>query len=101
MAAAGAQRIRRYAAAEDAARASGAGGGEEEEVTPAVEDAAAAWRQMPALRPPVGRDPSEAPGSLADQLPEWVGYGFLYLVSAAPVLIVIGVITVLFLNSLH
>lgn len=49
----------------------------------------------------MGRDPSEAPKGLADQLPDWVGYGALYLVSIAPVLIALGAITVLFLNSLR
>ena len=70
-------------------------------LTPAAEDAAAAWRQQGEVRPPMGRDPSEAPKDLTDQLPEWVGYGALYLVSVAPVLIAIGAITVLFLNSLR
>lgn len=71
------------------------------DLTPAAEDAAAAWRQQAEVRPPMGRDPSEAPRDLADRLPDWVGYGALYLVSIAPVLIAIGAITVLFLNSLR
>lgn len=49
----------------------------------------------------MGRDPSEQPRDLADRLPDWVGYGALYLVSIAPVLIAIAAITVLFLNSLR
>ena len=49
----------------------------------------------------MGRDPAEQPRGVADQLPDWVGYGALYLVSIAPVLIAIGAITVLFLNSLR
>lgn len=49
----------------------------------------------------MGRDPTEQPRGMADQLPDWVGYGALYLVSIAPVLIAIGAITVLFLNSLR
>lgn len=71
------------------------------DLTPAAEDAAAAWRQQAEVRPPMGRDPREAPRDLADRLPDWVGYGALYLVSIAPVLIAIGAITVLFLNSLR
>ncbi len=37
---------------------------------------------------------------IADLLPDWVGYGALYAVSSAPVIIGVVVITVLFLNSL-
>lgn len=81
----------------DAAAASSSSSG----LTPAAEDAAAPWRQQGELRPPMGRDPTEAPKGLADQLPDWVGYGALYLVSIAPVLIALGAITVLFLNSLR
>ena len=54
-----------------------------------------------AARPPVGRDISEMPQSLADNLPDWVGYGFLYLVSIAPVLIAGTVVAILFFNSLR
>jgi hypothetical protein len=70
-------------------------------VTPAAEDAAAAWRQQGDVRPPMGRDPAEQPRDMADKLPDWVGYGFLYFISVAPVLIAIGAIVVLFLNSLR
>jgi hypothetical protein len=49
----------------------------------------------------MGRDPGEQPKSLSDRLPDWVGYGFLYFISIAPVLIAAGAITVLFLNSLR
>ena len=52
-------------------------------------------------RPPVGRDKSETPQSFADMLPDWMGYGFLYLVSAIPVLITVSVLAILFFNSLH
>lgn len=70
-------------------------------LTPAAEDAAAAWRQQGDVRPPMGRDPTEAPKGALDRLPDWVGYGFLYFISIAPVLIALGAITVLFLNSLR
>ena len=53
------------------------------------------------MRPPVGRDPNEKPESLLDMLPDWVGYGGLYLVSSGPVLIAVSVIVILFLNSLR
>jgi hypothetical protein len=52
-------------------------------------------------RPPIGRDPNEQPQSPTDLLPDWMGYGALYLVSIAPVLIVISVVAVLFANSLR
>lgn len=39
--------------------------------------------------------------TLADRLPDWMGYGFLYLVSAIPVLIAGSVIAILFFNSLR
>jgi hypothetical protein len=42
----------------------------------------------------------EQPQSLADMLPDWVGYGTLYGISIIPVLIVVATITVLFYNSL-
>ena len=71
------------------------------ELAPAAEEAAAAARQQPEVRPPMGRDPRQAPRDLADRLPDWLGYGALYLVSIAPVLIAIAAITVLFLNSLR
>lgn len=82
-------------------RISTADGGADGGLTPAAEDAAAPWRKQGDVRPPMGRDPSEQPRDLADRLPDWVGYGALYLVSIAPVLIAIAAITVLFLNSLR
>lgn len=69
--------------------------------TPAADDAAASWRQQAELRPPIGRDPSDKPQGIEDMLPDWVGYGTLYLVSIAPVLIVIAVVAVLWANSLR
>ena len=69
--------------------------------TPAADDAAQPWRRQPDVRPPIGRDPGEKPQSMFDMLPDWVGYGGLYLVSAGPVLIAVSVIVVLFLNSLR
>lgn len=70
-------------------------------LTPAADEASNPWRQQPELRPPIGRDPREAPSGLADMLPDWVGYGTLYLVSIAPVLIAISVVAILFFNSLR
>ena len=59
----------------------------------------AGWRaDQP--RPPVGRDKNEKPQGLTDLLPDWMGYGFLYGVSALPVIIGILVVAVLFFNSL-
>lgn len=69
--------------------------------TPAADEAASPWRREAIVRPPMGRDPDEKPQSLVDLLPDWVGYGALYLVSIAPVLIALGVIGVLFANSLR
>jgi hypothetical protein len=69
--------------------------------TPAADDSARAWRQEERVRPPVGRDPNEKPQSLEDMLPEWVGWGALYLLSSAPVIIGVSVVVVLFLNSLR
>lgn len=70
-------------------------------MTPAAEEAAAAWRKEAIAQPPIGRDPSEKPQSPADLLPDWVGYGALYAVSALPVVIAGTVILILFLNSLR
>ena len=39
--------------------------------------------------------------TLADRLPDWMGYGFLYFVSAIPVLIAGSVVAILFFNSLR
>ena len=59
----------------------------------------AGWRgDQP--RPPVGRDKSEKPQGIADLLPDWVGYGFLYGLSGLPVIIGVLVVAVLFFNSL-
>ncbi|KAL3163117.1 hypothetical protein ABBQ32_009531 [Trebouxia sp. C0010 RCD-2024] len=59
----------------------------------------AGWRSDQP-RPPVGRDKNEKPQGLTDMLPDWMGYGFLYGVSALPVIIGILVVAVLFFNSL-
>ena len=48
----------------------------------------------------MSRDKSEAPQGLADLLPDWVGYGSLYLVSVIPVIITFSVIAILFFASL-
>jgi hypothetical protein len=59
------------------------------------------WRSGQARPKPLGRDPTDAPASLADRLPEWMGYSALYLISAAPVLIAGSVVAILFFNSLR
>ena len=69
--------------------------------TPAADDASRPWRQLGDIRPPIGRDPTDKRQGLADSLPDWVGYGALYLVSVAPVLIALTVVGVLFANSLR
>ncbi|KAI8107010.1 hypothetical protein M9434_001657 [Picochlorum sp. BPE23] len=69
--------------------------------TPASDDASAPWRREQEARPPMGRDPNEQPSGLTDLLPDWVGYGALYLVSIAPVLIALSVVAILFFNSLR
>lgn len=48
----------------------------------------------------LGRDKNEAPQGITDLLPEWMGYGALYAVSAAPIVIGVGVVVILFVNSL-
>jgi hypothetical protein len=62
---------------------------------------ASGWRAGQARPPPMGRDAGEEPQSLADRLPDWMGYGFLYLVSSIPVLIAGSVVAILFFNSLR
>ena len=47
------------------------------------------------------RDPNEKPQSVVDMLPDWVGYGVLYGISSAPVIIGVTVVVILFLNSLR
>lgn len=42
----------------------------------------------------------DKPQNLADMLPDWVGYGVLYGFSSIPVLLAVGVVLVLFFNSL-
>lgn len=66
----------------------------------AGESAPAGWREGQA-RPPIGRDKTETPQSLADMLPEWMGYSYLYAVSAVPIFIGVAVVVILFLNSLQ
>jgi hypothetical protein len=43
---------------------------------------------------------NEKPQTIADMLPDWVGFGALYGVSAIPVFLAVGAILVLFYNSL-
>lgn len=47
----------------------------------------------------IGRDRNEKPQGIQDLLPDWVGYGALYTVSSAPVIIGVVVVLVLFFNS--
>jgi hypothetical protein len=42
----------------------------------------------------------DEPQGLADMLPDWVGFGTLYGISAIPVLLVVGTVLILFYNSL-
>ncbi|DBA94845.1 hypothetical protein WJX77_001914 [Trebouxia sp. C0004] len=68
-------------------------------ITQKPEIGSAGWRgDQP--RPPVGRDKTEKPQGIADLLPDWVGYGFLYGLSGLPVIIGVLVVAVLFFNSL-
>jgi hypothetical protein len=67
--------------------------------TPLSDEAAQPWRNQPLVRPPIGRDPSDKPQQFTDMLPEWVGYGALYLVSVSPAIIAGSVVLILFLNS--
>lgn len=60
----------------------------------------AGWRGDQA-RPPIGRDKDEQPQSLEDMLPEWMGYSYLYLISAIPIFIGLFVVVTLFVNSLQ
>ena len=53
-----------------------------------------------AARPKLGRDKDETPTSFTDMLPDWMGYGALYIISIIPVLIVIATVSVLFFSSL-
>lgn len=64
-----------------------------------VPEESAGWRGNVA-RPPVGRDKSELPQGLADLLPDWFGYGFLYTLTGIPIIIGALVVAVLFFNSL-
>ncbi|KAK9834985.1 hypothetical protein WJX81_002207 [Elliptochloris bilobata] len=99
--------------AEQAAAAAAAGGSKRspyEAVTqtgaapspdPGPPSPAPGWRAAQARPRPMGRDRTEKPQSFADSLPDWVGYGFLYLVSIVPVLIAGTVVAILFFNSLR
>ncbi|GBG61489.1 hypothetical protein CBR_g21832 [Chara braunii] len=44
---------------------------------------------------------TEETKELGDILPPWVGYGFLYTLSSVPIIIVVVVVAVLFVNSLQ
>ena len=43
----------------------------------------------------------DKPQTMADMLPDWVGYGALYGISSIPALLAVGAILVLFWNSLQ
>jgi hypothetical protein len=43
----------------------------------------------------------DRPQSLADLMPDWVGYGALYGISVIPVMLAVGAVLVLFYNSLR
>jgi hypothetical protein len=43
----------------------------------------------------------DKPQSLTDMLPDWVGYGALYGISAIPVMLVVGAVSILFFTSLR
>ena len=58
------------------------------------------WRAGQVRPRPMGRDRSEKPQGFVDSLPDWVGYGLLYLISVIPVIIAGSVVVILFLNSL-
>ena len=63
---------------------------------------AAGVREDETARPrPMQRDKSELPQGIADLLPDWVGYGFLYGLSGIPVFLVIAVVTLFFFSSLR
>lgn len=47
----------------------------------------------------IGRDKNEKPQGIQDLLPDWVGYGALYAVSSAPIIIGVVVVLVLFFSS--
>ena len=89
----GSSLARRARYEEASASASAASGGE-------GNSPSGGWRQGQARPRLLGRDPTEEPQSLADRLPEWMGYGALYAISAIPVLIAGSVIAILFFNSL-
>lgn len=48
-----------------------------------------------------GARAGDKPQGLMDLLPDWVGFGALYGISAIPALLAIGAILVLFYNSLR
>jgi hypothetical protein len=43
----------------------------------------------------------DKPQTLADLMPDWVGYGALYGISVIPVMLAVGAVLVLFYNSLR
>ena len=56
----------------------------------------------PAANPQIGRgeeDESGLPKALADYLPDWMGYGVLYSLSIVPILITVGALAILWVNS--
>ena len=59
----------------------------------------AGW-QGRALPKRMKRDKNEAAKNILDLLPDWVGYGALYLLISVPVIITIAVVALLFVTSL-
>eukprot|EP00212_Chloropicon_laureae_P009074 CAMPEP_0197498462 /NCGR_PEP_ID=MMETSP1311-20131121/57817_1 /TAXON_ID=464262 /ORGANISM="Genus nov. species nov., Strain RCC856" /LENGTH=275 /DNA_ID=CAMNT_0043044163 /DNA_START=82 /DNA_END=909 /DNA_ORIENTATION=+ len=58
----------------------------------------------PAANPQVGRGgegegEGQGSGGLADLLPDWMGYGVLYSLSIVPIIITVGAVAVLWVNS--
>lgn len=90
----------KYGRAREAAEAAAAAEAVSQGLMPAAEGAAPSWWPKAEVQPPMGRDSSEQPKGIKDQLPDWVGFVPLYLVSIAPVLIAIAAISILFFNSL-
>ncbi len=78
------------------------GGGPPAVAPPSVEPPSSVpgWRAGQVRPRPMGRDRSEKPQGFVDSLPDWVGYGLLYLISVIPVIIAGSVVVILFLNSL-
>ncbi|KAK9816634.1 hypothetical protein WJX72_003086 [[Myrmecia] bisecta] len=95
-----------YLSQEDELVAEGASASYEAITDTGVEDSkkvargSAGWRETRGNKK-LGRDESEKAQGITDMLPDWMGYGVLYLISAVPVLIGVSVVAILFFNSLR